>query len=154
MSILMHEISHSLDWHASPGYSSPFSGNAVWQDNYNQDSATPTGYGRTSWMEDYAETGMIGVFDKVVPGGIGSIAPNWNSVFHQYATFQGYLGNLILPGGTCGQRFQNSETVQMGGSARFRMAEQPHTGFPADGNITMIVPKKEVEGLVAYCSGH
>lgn len=102
-------------------------------------------------MEDFAETGMVGVYDKVVPGGFGGINSNWNQIFHQYATYQGYLGDTILPGGTCNKRFPNTAPVQKG--ARKMSAqdadERPDTEFKSD-NITLIVPKKEVEGQVAY----
>lgn len=151
LSTLLHELSHSLDWHALPKYSSPFSGTSNWQNEYAKDSHTPTGYGRTNWMEDFAETGMVGVYDKVVPGGFGGINSNWNQIFHQYATYQGYLGNTILPGGTCDKRFPNTAPVQKG--ARKMSAqdidEKPDTEFKSN-NITLIVPKKEVEGQVAY----
>ena len=150
---MLHETSHSLDWHALPQYSQPFSGSSIWQDNYNQDSATPTGYGRTNWLEDFAETGMVGVYDKVVPGGFGSIESNWNAIFHQYATYQGYLGDIILPGGSCSNRFANTAPVPKGASAKFRRQSpagpKPDTSFKSD-NITIIVPSKEVEGQVAY----
>lgn len=147
---MIHETSHSLDWHALPQYSQPFSGTNIWQDNYNQDSNTPTGYGRTNWMEDFAETGMVGVYDKVVPGGFGSINSNWNQVFHQYATYQGYLGDTILPGGSCRNRFSNTAPVPKNAALKsFGAESKPDTEFKSK-NITIIVPSKDVEGQVAY----
>ncbi|KAK1246210.1 hypothetical protein MKX08_000012 [Trichoderma sp. CBMAI-0020] len=149
LATLVHEVSHSLDWHALPQYQQPFSSSSIWQDNYNQDSATPTGYGRTNWMENFAETGMVGVYDKVVPGGIGNIESNWNAIFHQYATYQGYLGDKIVPGGSCANRFDDTAPVTMSNSAKFKITSpKPETGIDFAGkNITQIIPSKEVEGL-------
>lgn len=150
LSTLIHEVSHSLDWHALPQYQQPFSSSSIWQNNYNQDSATPTGYGRTNWMEDFAETGMVGVYDKVVSGGIGKIEPNWNAIFHQYATYQGYLGDTILPGGSCRNRFGNTAPVTMSSSAKMRIDSTTKPDTSIDWNsIKEIVPSKDVEGLVA-----
>ncbi|KAF7563681.1 hypothetical protein G7046_g467 [Stylonectria norvegica] len=149
VSVLLHEVSHSLDWHALPQYQQPFSSSSIWQDNYAQDSATPTSYGRSNWMEDFAENGMVGVYDKVVPGGIGKIESNWNAIFHQYATYQGYLGDRILPGGTCSNRFSNTAPVSTSSSAKLRVSAKSKPDTSIDfSNITQIVPSKEVEGLV------
>ncbi|KAK2592709.1 hypothetical protein QQS21_009584 [Conoideocrella luteorostrata] len=150
LSTMIHETSHSLDWHAMPQYSQPFSDTNVWQENYNQDSNTPTDYGRTNWMEDFAETGMVAVYDKVVPGGFGSIAANWNQILHQYATLQGYLGDTIIPGGSCTKRFANSAPVQKNATRKsLELGPKPDTNIKSP-NITIIIPSKEVEGQVAY----
>ena len=100
-------------------------------------------------MENFAETGMVGVYDKVVPGGIGNIEPNWGAIFHQYATYQGYLGDNILPGGSCRNRFDNTAPVTMSNSRKLRIdtKSKPDTSI-SFGNITQIIPSKEVEGLV------
>lgn len=152
LAVMLHEMSHSLDWHALPQYTSPFSSGNEWQSNYDQDSNTPTGYGRTNWMEDFAETGKIGVFDKVVPGGFGTIASNWNQIFHQYATYQGYLGDIIIPGGTCDKRFPNSETVPINGK-RSEMSEKPDNTIKSS-NITLLSVRPEIEGQVSICKDH
>lgn len=79
--VMIHEISHSLDGHARRDVApNGFSQSNIWKDNYNQDSAVVSAYARTSWAENFAETAIIAVYDKVVPGGIGGIQPNWNAV--------------------------------------------------------------------------
>jgi hypothetical protein len=55
--------------------------------------------------ENFAQEVIVALFDKVVPGGIGSVSPNWNSIFHQYATVQSKLGDILIPGGTCNRKF-------------------------------------------------
>lgn len=92
---------------------------------------------------------MVGVYDKAVPGGIGNIEPNWNAIFHQYATYQGYLGDKIIAGGSCANRFDDTPPVAMSNSAKFKITSaKPETGIDFAGkNITQIIPSKEVEGL-------
>ena len=84
--ILTHEMSHSLDSHALLNIApAPFSTGSIWKDNYNQDSAVASEYARSAWPENFAETGIVGLYDKVVPGGIGNIQKNWNQVRFQYS---------------------------------------------------------------------
>lgn len=79
--IMAHELSHQLDWHARSDISSDaFSSTGDWQDNYNQDSAVVSEYARSSWAENFAEAGVIGIYDKLVEGGFGAIQSNWNDV--------------------------------------------------------------------------
>lgn len=93
---------------------------------------------------------MVGVYDKVVPGGISTIEPNWNAIFHQYTTYQDYLGDTILPGDSCRNRFANTAAVTISNSAKLRISSEHKPDTSIDWtNITEIVPSKEVEGLVA-----
>jgi hypothetical protein len=61
--------------------------------------------------ENFAQEVIVALFDKVVPGGIGTIVPNWNDIFHQYATVQAVMGDMLIPGGYCNRRFAD-EYVQ------------------------------------------
>jgi hypothetical protein len=61
----------------------------------------------TDNAENFAQEVIVGLFDKVVPGGIGSLVPNWNDIFHQYATVQAVAGDRIIPGGTCNRFFED-----------------------------------------------
>ena len=83
LSYLAHEMSHQLDWHALPEYGFGFSNNRIWQDNFWADSAAVSDYANTNWAENFAEVGIVGVYDKVVWGGIGQITSNWGAIFHQ-----------------------------------------------------------------------
>lgn len=55
--------------------------------------------------ENFAQEVIVALFDKVVPGGLGTVSPNWNNIFHQYATVQSKLGDILIPGGTCNRKF-------------------------------------------------
>lgn len=113
ITVYVHETGHSLDSHAfDPKYGAPFSNSDVWISNYNQDSAVTDDYAQTSQQENLAQETVVSLYDKVVPGGIGKIQPNWKAIFHQYATLQGYIGDTIIPGGTCTHRLANSAPVK------------------------------------------
>ena len=58
--------------------------------------------------ENFAQETVIALYDKVVPGGIGSVEPNWKAIFHQYATVQDALKDNLIPGGRCRNRFANA----------------------------------------------
>ena len=122
ITVYAHEIGHSLDSHAfDPKYGAPFSNSQVWIDNYNMDSAVTDDYAQTSQQENFAQETVVSLYDKVVPGGIGTIQPNWKAIFHQYATLQGYIGDTIIPGGTCSHRLANSPAVPKSSSAKARI---------------------------------
>lgn len=93
--------------------------------------------------QNVAQNTVVSVYDKVVPGGFGSAQPNWNNIFHQYATLQWKAGNQIIPGGTCDRHLINSETVSTGTSAAGAMAvsvtsvDKPDSSFK--GNYSNIV---------------
>jgi hypothetical protein len=97
----------------------------------------------------------VSVYDKVVPGGFGSVQSNWNNIFHQYATLQGKAGDQIIPGGTCDRHLVNSETVSTGSSASTIMVDysvnKPNTSFK--GNYTRVLknhPKFSTKELCAF----
>lgn len=149
ITVFAHEIGHSLDSHAfDPSYGLPFSNGNVWISNYNLDSAVTDPYAQTSQQENFAQETVVSLYDKVVPGGIGTIQPNWQAIFHQYATLQGYIGNVIIPGGTCTHRLTDSPPVQMSTSKLRRglgpkptVALSPEVkeieAIPMKGSITM-----------------
>jgi hypothetical protein len=68
-------------------------------------SWTPLNEESPDAAENFAQEVIVALFDKVVPNGLGSVSPNWNSIFHQYATVQSKLGDILIPGGTCNRKF-------------------------------------------------
>ncbi|KAI0112352.1 hypothetical protein F4776DRAFT_352275 [Hypoxylon sp. NC0597] len=116
--ILAHEMSHSLDSHVSiPGVTQPDQGglsiSQTWKLQFSQDSATVTEYARTLWSEDLAETGILALYDTIVPGGATTLSNNSHSVYHQYTTYQKYYGDIITPGkkSNCTSRLPDSNMV-------------------------------------------
>lgn len=55
-------------------------------------------------VENFAQEFVIALFDKVVPGGVGTVQPGWNQIYQQYSSVQQYMGAAVVPGGTCGPR--------------------------------------------------
>ncbi|KAL7917761.1 hypothetical protein ACQKWADRAFT_305971 [Trichoderma austrokoningii] len=141
ITVFIHEIGHSLDSHAfNPSYGVPFSTSNIWISNYNLDSAVTDDYAQTSQQENFAQETVVSVYDKVVPGGIGRIQPNWKAIFHQYATLQGYIGDTIIPGGTCVNRLTDSQPVPMGNSAKFRRNLGPKPKVSLSPDVKEIKP--------------
>ncbi|KAL1985276.1 hypothetical protein VTN96DRAFT_8075 [Rasamsonia emersonii] len=137
MDVAIHETGHSLDL-LGAYWGKTFSDSSTWLDNYNQDPNVPDEYAQTNQVENVAQNTVVGVYDKVVPGGFGSVQPNWHNIFHQYATLQWGAGDQIIPGGTCDRHLQNSETVPTGNSAlAFNAVNRPDTSLK--GNYSNIV---------------
>lgn len=99
---MIHEISHSLDWHARPDKNGTKAISLLpdWQTQYKLDSRSATGYARTNWAENFADVGMVAVHDTLVPGGFKAIAPkNWNAISHQVAEYKKYIRYIDSPKG-------------------------------------------------------
>lgn len=144
--VLAHEISHSIDFNAFPQYGSPFSKTPLWTDEYAKDTNTPKAYGRKNWLEDFAVTARVAFYDVNVPGGFAKIADNWQQIYHQYSTYEKYVGDIVKPGGTCGKRFPDSPKVKKDGSSRKRAIEARKT----HGSIETIMTPPEYESMVMY----
>ena len=74
----------------------------------------------------------MAAYDLNVRGGFGVVEPGWNKVFHQSDTIkleQMKAGSLLVRGGLCGKRLQNSKAVKVEGSSRIRARGQ---GGPPD----------------------
>ncbi|KAI1092972.1 hypothetical protein F5B19DRAFT_180271 [Rostrohypoxylon terebratum] len=117
--ILAHEMSHSIDAHVEiTGVTPPGQGGLSqsqrWADQYALDNATVSGYARTLWAENLAETGIIALYNNVVPNGVGTFHQNHPfEVFHQWATYTTYYRDIITPSRnkTCQMRVPDSQMV-------------------------------------------
>ncbi|KAJ6788841.1 hypothetical protein PWT90_10527 [Aphanocladium album] len=148
MPILLHEMSHSMDWHALSGYGDTFSSSGIWSNTYYRDSYTPSEYGRNNWMEDFAEAGKCGVADANLYGGFGSVTSWWTTIQNQYKTYEQYFGSFIKQGGSCTRRFSNSAPVPMNG----KRAVGPKPEDPSShSTIAIIEPKPHLAGQITTC---
>jgi hypothetical protein len=59
-------------------------------------------------QENFAQEVVIALYDKVVPGGIGTVVPNWSSIYNQHTAVQRYLGGALVPGSTCQRRTRDA----------------------------------------------
>ncbi|KAI1204870.1 uncharacterized protein F4807DRAFT_454352 [Annulohypoxylon truncatum] len=117
--VLAHEMSHSIDAHievpgVTPSGKGGLSSSKRWAEQYALDNATVSDYARTLWAENLAETGIIALYNIVVPNGVANLQHNSpRQVFHQYATYTTYYRDIITPGKnqTCKQRVPDSKMV-------------------------------------------
>lgn len=122
ITVFIHETGHSLDSHAfDPKYGAPFSNGQAWTDAYNKDSAVTDDYAQSSQQENFAQETVVSVYDKNVPGGIEKIQPNAQAIHNAYTTLESYIGDIIIPGGECTHRLENSPAVPKGNSARTKL---------------------------------
>ncbi|KAJ4147525.1 hypothetical protein LMH87_002037 [Akanthomyces muscarius] len=138
ITVFIHETGHSLDSHAfDPKLGAPFSNGKAWTDAYNKDSAVTDDYAQTSQQENFAQETVVSVYDKNVKGGIGKIQPNAQAIRNAYTTLEKYIGNIIIPGGVCTHRLENSPSVPKADSARTRLVPKSE---PVGEGLTRIEP--------------
>ncbi|KAL8852004.1 MAG: hypothetical protein Q9221_003109 [Calogaya cf. arnoldii] len=146
LSVLIHEAGHSLD---AIAYSEPLSPSQNWLNNYNQDSHVPDSYARASQAENVAQNTVVDTYNVNVPGDFAGVEPEWQKIFHQFATVQTVqrnAGNLLVRGGTCTSRLYNSAPVPQGTGAkrwlgrRVAMGPKPNVAMPKG---LKVIPNKE-----------
>ncbi|KAL8650991.1 MAG: hypothetical protein Q9226_004916 [Calogaya cf. arnoldii] len=148
LTVFLHESAHSLDLlGAYPD--KPLSSSDNWLNNYNQDSHVPDPYAQTNQVENVAQNTVVDAYNLNVPGDFAGVEPEWQKIFHQYATIQTAqrdAGNLLVPGGTCTSRLTNGAPVPQGSGAkrwlgrRVAMAPKPDVALP-DG--LEVIPNKQ-----------
>ncbi|KAI9770837.1 MAG: hypothetical protein M1839_003032 [Geoglossum umbratile] len=155
ISIFAHEVGHSLDSHAYPPNVTPFHESTPWLDAFKKDSSISDPYAGTSQAENVAQETVISLFDKVVPGGIKTIEPNWQAISNQYTTLQTYIGNTIIPGGVCTNRLENSPPVPMApavrGRVRVRLPISPMPDVSLSDGINVIPPTPIERRTIETC---
>jgi len=146
ISVFIHEAGHSLDLlGAYPN--NPLSSSDAWMNNYNMDPNVPDNYAKTNIVEDVAQVTVVAMFDANVPGGLGSVEPNWNNIFHQYATLQwqaNLAGGLFNAGGSgaCTHRLTNSAPVPQSNSKRTVPSQSHMPNVTLSHNVKIIPGKK------------
>lgn len=115
LTVFIHETGHSLDLlGAYPN--KPLSSSELWLRQYAKDSHVPDPYSQTNQREDIAQNTVVAAYDLNVHGGFGTVEPKWREVFHQFHTIeveQMKVGNLLVSGGACTGRLQNSKAVRV-----------------------------------------
>ncbi|KAL9613819.1 MAG: hypothetical protein Q9167_001666 [Letrouitia subvulpina] len=145
--VFLHEAGHSLDLLNAYLPDQALSSSQNWIDNYNQDSNVPDNYAQSNQVENVAQNTVVDTFNLVVDGGFASVQPNYQAIFHQFATVdtkQREAGDLLVPGGSCTSRLTNSAPVEIGGGAKSRvkarmLKEKPDVSLSA--NVARIEPK-------------
>ncbi|KAL8752532.1 MAG: hypothetical protein Q9199_005677 [Rusavskia elegans] len=127
LNVHIHEAAHSLDLLGAFYPDKPLSGSTKWTNEYNLDSAVPDPYAQTNQVENVAQNTVVTTYERNVPGGFFGLNPNANRIFHQYATVDTEQRNaappsLLVVGGTCTGRLQDSAPVLVSSSARVAAA--------------------------------
>lgn len=134
ISVMIHEIGHSLDVNAYL-QGSPFHSSANWLEAYNEDSAVADSYAASNQAENHSQELVIAMYDKKVDGGIQSVNSGSDQIFNQYKRIQLDIGNVIDQGRKCGPRLENTEAVQQAPS-RIRSAAMYTRGEKPDVSIS------------------
>jgi len=91
-----------------------------------------------------ADMVIVALADKVIPGGIGTTVSSWDQIFHGYATLQWQLGDVLIPGGTCGHRRSDSPPVAVA-TKRSRVGPAPDVSPRGD---VEIIPAQETNTMI------
>ncbi|CAJ2505105.1 Uu.00g124990.m01.CDS01 [Anthostomella pinea] len=120
---MAHEITHSLDGFSNP--SGSLSDSSIWHDAVAQDAAIVSDYGKTNYIEDFAETGFLAHYENVNPGGLAQYSSAASQIQHQVSAAQQLLGDLIKPGGVTqwNHHGPSSPSVQKGSAKRLSHIE-------------------------------
>ncbi|RDW72674.1 uncharacterized protein DSM5745_07846 [Aspergillus mulundensis] len=112
----IHEVGHIRDAqvNASAG---DYSSSTAWLNEYNKDAYICDAYAQTNHAENFAQEVVVAAYDKVVPGGIASLVPNYEDIYNQFSTVEGLMGDELCPGGTCERLFEDDRLVCVGPEA-------------------------------------
>ena len=133
ISVMIHEIGHSLDGNAYL-QGSPYHSSEDFLGAYDVDSAVADGYAATNQAENHSQELVIAMYDKKVEGGIQAVNTGFEQIYNQYHRIQLDIGNVIDQGGKCGPRLENTEVVQQAPS-RIRSAALYTRGDKPDVSI-------------------
>lgn len=148
ITVFIHETAHSLDL-LGAYTDKPLSSSDYWITQYGLDPNVPDPYSQTNQVEDVAQTTVVATFDENVPGGFVTVEQDNMATFHQYATLQTEAdaaapGNILLPGGQCTHRLDNSPPVAQSGAPASRIKGRTQTPAGPDvslpNNIEVIPP--------------
>ncbi|KAH8680729.1 hypothetical protein BX600DRAFT_504484 [Xylariales sp. PMI_506] len=161
--VMLHEFSHILDLIALQAplgipAGTPYSSTKYFLDAFNNDSAVPTDYSRTTLQELFADTGRWGTFGKMHAGGLGDFHSNWTMAGHLFTDYLDRLDDIIWPsGGRCTGRVASSESVYFGISAvtKLRSDEAVESSATFKSGVKKIIPPESVVGQTEFVyQGH
>ncbi|KAJ0413155.1 hypothetical protein BJY00DRAFT_306519 [Aspergillus carlsbadensis] len=115
LAVALHEAAHSLDL-LGAYVDGALSSSQEWVSAYNADTHVADEYSRTNHIENIAQTTLVAIYDRVVPGGFSGVQPYYNNIQNQYTLIQDLGGDQIIPGGWCDRHLENSATVSMTGT--------------------------------------
>jgi hypothetical protein len=57
--------------------------------------------------ENFAQEVVVAAYDKIVPGGIAGLVPNYEDIYNQFVNVQEVMGDELCPGGACDRLFED-----------------------------------------------
>ncbi|KAM3514304.1 hypothetical protein MY11210_002094 [Beauveria gryllotalpidicola] len=114
ITVFIHERGHSLDSHAFD----PKHGVT----RYGKDTAVADDYGQTFAAGTLcAGDGRLPSTTRMSRAALARFGPNAQAIRNAYTTLEKYIGDIIIPGGECTHRLENSPAVPKAASARTRL---------------------------------
>ncbi|KAK0633934.1 hypothetical protein B0T14DRAFT_409312, partial [Immersiella caudata] len=114
----VHELAHFADFwktDTSPVGSKPYSwwsrDNNTWRSKVVTDQSLASEYSRRSFMESFAEIGIMASYDVATNGGLGAAQPRWTEFRNQLQTYREYMGDDLIPSGRCTKMTPQSPLV-------------------------------------------
>ncbi|KAM6486898.1 hypothetical protein HDV62DRAFT_386942 [Trichoderma sp. SZMC 28011] len=143
-SVFVHELTHTLDAYVndqtgSTGSVHVYSTTSSYLNSVNQDSCVPDDYANHSPQEDYAQTSVLALYEKVNPGGLDPIG-NWRCLVNAKNNLDSIIGQELTPGGSCTHRWADSAIVCMGPAAGCASSKR---GFSTRRGARVAGPKPE-----------
>ncbi|KAL4886637.1 hypothetical protein BJY04DRAFT_178054 [Aspergillus karnatakaensis] len=111
-----HEVGHIRDRNVNAA-AGDYSASDAWLAEYDKDEHICDAYAQTNHAENFAQEVVIAAYDKIVPGGIASLVPNYEEVYHQFVNVQEVMGEELCRGGVCERLFEDDRLVCVGPDA-------------------------------------
>ncbi|KAL3458338.1 hypothetical protein BJX64DRAFT_225320 [Aspergillus heterothallicus] len=111
-----HEIGHIRDANVNAS-AGDYSASDAWQAEYDKDDYICDAYAQNNHAENFAQEVVVAAYDKIVPGGIASLVPNYEDIYNQFVNVQEVMGDELCPGGRGDRLFEDDHIVCMGPEA-------------------------------------
>ncbi|KAI9373410.1 hypothetical protein BJX61DRAFT_502891 [Aspergillus egyptiacus] len=118
-----HEIGHIRDRNVNAS-AGDYSASEEWLAVYDKDDYICDAYAQTNHAENFAQEVVVAAYDRLVPGGIASLVPNYSDIYNQFVDVQEVMGAELCPGGRCNRLFEDDRIVCMGPDVECELREE------------------------------
>jgi len=112
-SVFQHETTHSLDAYAGASGVGQLSETFYWLNSIASDTCVPDDYSNTNEVEDFAQIGVVCLFNAVNPGGMDAAfgTSSWHCLLNQFNYWNTVLYPSYIEGDVCARRWADSPAV-------------------------------------------
>ncbi|KAM5344299.1 hypothetical protein ACJ41O_012836 [Fusarium nematophilum] len=109
--LLVHEVSHSLDYWVATDEESMYSETQEWRDIVDSDTCVASSYAKSTYTETFAETAVMVAYDLNIAS-IDKVI-NYTCMSNTFEAVKGKLSDYLTynEGSTCSNRFAQSEIL-------------------------------------------